>query len=366
MPCSDSDADSDITGGTMAPLCDFLMEYTDHTAEEVQQLVLQEQQRHAADALSDAQSDADSVRSGRSDRSERSTKSGKPSRLSVSKSGASSTASSASKRKQVTSPASSVRSANSSMDSLGSLASLGHSASLSRGRLPLRKNGRQSLSTSTVPEEPHTKKSKVRHSLGLIATTAAPTVSSAGKSKVKVHSAVAGPSKATPVIAKPLAGPAVAAPVIIAPAVAAAAASAALNSSMSMAPPGSALKSCLSTRKQRPVGMRFDLDTSITASAMKRNVIFGSPQACEFNKTSPTTNFTPLHHDTAKSLFSMAAAGEISEGEDSPVDPVTEENDRILEEWDRLSNASGGCGSDSGKYLHYITCVEVRSQAISS
>ena len=337
---SESDADSDITGGTMAPLCDFLLEYTDNTHEEVQQLLQQQEQQRrtstVADSVSaDVQSDADSVRSDRSDRT------GKSSR-----SGSKSAASSGSKRRK-SSAAAAADSVNSSMDSLGSL---GGSASMtSKGRLPLRKAGRQSLSTSTVLEGPQTKKSKLRHSLGpIVSTAAAPTVSSASKSKAKLPTSAAKTAPAA--VPTPVPAPASVAPVIIAPAVAAAAAS--LNTSM--APPGSALKSCLSTRKQHPAGMRFDLDSSATASAVKRNVIFGSPQACEVNKTSPTTNFTPLHHDHAKSLFSMAVAGSsISEGEDRPADPVTEENDRILAEWDRLSNASS-CGSDSGKFVDVI------------
>ncbi len=200
---------------------------------------------------------------------------------------------------------------------------------------------RASLSTSVVLERPQLRNLNIRRaSVGPIATTStstsnvtAPTVSSASKSKSKKA------KSATPEL-----------PVPASPANAATASTSALNDSnssalLAMAPP-SALKSCLSTRKtSRPGHLRFDADSSLLGSALKRNVVFGSPQACEFNKTSPTTNFTPLHHDHAKSLFSMTAAGLQEEEERSP-DPETEENDAQMDEWERLSNASEGHWSD--------------------
>jgi hypothetical protein len=96
------------------------------------------------------------------------------------------------------------------------------------------------------------------------------------------------------------------------------------------------------------------LNTSLTASALKRNVVFGSPQACEFNKTSPTTNFTPLHKDTAKSLFSMAPQQTYGRDEaEETADPETLENDEIMDQWERLSNI-GDFGSDGTPCLRYV------------
>lgn len=89
--------------------------------------------------------------------------------------------------------------------------------------------------------------------------------------------------------------------------------------------PPSALKSCLSTKKGRSPG------------PSARKVAFGSPSAMEFIKGSQTTKFTPLTRDRAKSLFVVDESCVQEEADD----PVTEENSRILEEWDRLSNASG-------------------------
>ncbi|KAJ1443977.1 hypothetical protein B484DRAFT_441336 [Ochromonadaceae sp. CCMP2298] len=101
-------------------------------------------------------------------------------------------------------------------------------------------------------------------------------------------------------------------------------------------PPPSSLKSCLSTRKEpRP----NPSSAGIAHDPSRRNVVFGSPQVAEFNKTSPTTSYTPLHKDQAKSLFSMSALRAYDE---QGGDVVTEENDRILGEWDRLTNASDG------------------------
>lgn len=103
-------------------------------------------------------------------------------------------------------------------------------------------------------------------------------------------------------------------------------------------PKGSILKSCLSTKKA-PI------------SSIRKSVIFGSPTAAEFNKQSPTTNITPMHKSQAKQYFpehfsiSKGATPkdevhkfEIEENED----PITSENSKILDEWDRLTNSSIG------------------------
>ena len=94
--------------------------------------------------------------------------------------------------------------------------------------------------------------------------------------------------------------------------------------------PSSILKSCLSSRKMIPQSLR-------------KNVIFGSPKAAEFHKLSPTTSFTPLNRQEAKSLYSMSGKSQrdIEEEEDE----ATAENSKILEEWDRLTNNSEN-GSD--------------------
>ena len=105
-------------------------------------------------------------------------------------------------------------------------------------------------------------------------------------------------------------------------------------SNYSFTAPTGALKSCLSSRK-KPRAPE-------PPSAAKRNVVFGSPQAVEFNKSSPVTSFTPMQQQAAKDRFSMAGAAASEE----EVDEETDENSRILEEWDRLTNASEDDGSD--------------------
>jgi len=103
------------------------------------------------------------------------------------------------------------------------------------------------------------------------------------------------------------------------------------------------LKSCLSSRK-KPRNKRTSL-SSVTDSAKKRGVVFGSPKAAEFNKTSPVTSYTPMHNHEAKSRFSMAGNSVYDEQEED--DELTTENSAILDEWDRLTNTSmDGSGSD--------------------
>eukprot|EP00602_Paraphysomonas_sp_CaronLab_P007566 CAMPEP_0185021994 /NCGR_PEP_ID=MMETSP1103-20130426/4696_1 /TAXON_ID=36769 /ORGANISM="Paraphysomonas bandaiensis, Strain Caron Lab Isolate" /LENGTH=1963 /DNA_ID=CAMNT_0027553841 /DNA_START=9 /DNA_END=5900 /DNA_ORIENTATION=+ len=92
------------------------------------------------------------------------------------------------------------------------------------------------------------------------------------------------------------------------------------------------LRSCLSSRKKPRASVSV-------ASVSKRNVMFGSPQAVEFNKTSPTTSFTPMRQNDVKTRFSMAGSLPAA---DEVHDEATDENSRILEEWDRLTNASEG------------------------
>lgn len=75
----------------------------------------------------------------------------------------------------------------------------------------------------------------------------------------------------------------------------------------------------------------------------KRSVIFGSPQVAEFNIQSPTTNLTPMTNHGGKLRF--AIDGSTIPGDahvDVPEDPETSENSRLLDQWDRLTNASDG------------------------
>eukprot|EP00981_Chlorochromonas_danica_P009996 scaffold2917_cov170-Ochromonas_danica.AAC.10 len=93
----------------------------------------------------------------------------------------------------------------------------------------------------------------------------------------------------------------------------------------SIAPP-SVLKSCLSARKIRP------------HADANRSVVFGSPEVAEFNKTSPVTSYTPLDRQQAKQLFTIPSDDPC--GGLSPVDELTADNERVLAEWDRLTNTS--------------------------
>jgi hypothetical protein len=223
---------------------------------------------------------------------------------------------------------------------------LSRDLSASRSRLlPLRGHrARASLSTSVVQAQGDRTFSKPRStqrraSVGTIATSAssmlaAHTVSSASKTKTKTVNVTA--VEESPVPPSPAPAAAVAAP-----------RQPAVSIAFNVPVAGSALKSCLSSRKKpRPdnlSSLRFDLDTSLTASAIKRNVVFGSPQACEFNKTSPTTSYTPMNKDAVKGMFSMAPSQKFgAQGEEDFVsaDPETQENDAVMDEWERLTNGS--------------------------
>jgi hypothetical protein len=223
---------------------------------------------------------------------------------------------------------------------------LSRDLSASRSRLlPLRGHrARASLSTSVVQAQGDRTFSKPRStqrraSVGPITTSAssmlaAHTVSSASKTKTKTVNVTA--VEESPVPPSPAPAAAVAAP-----------RQPAVSIAFNVPVAGSALKSCLSSRKKpRPdnlSSLRFDLDTSLTASAIKRNVVFGSPQACEFNKTSPTTSYTPMNKDAVKGMFSMAPSQKFgAQGEEDFVsaDPATQENDAVMDEWERLTNGS--------------------------
>ena len=91
-------------------------------------------------------------------------------------------------------------------------------------------------------------------------------------------------------------------------------------------PPVVVLKSCIGGIKP----------PMTPGSAVKR-VVFGSPNVMEFRKNAVPGTFTPLSPQSARKLYRDFEPALIEETEDQ----VTAENSRILEEWDRLSNASG-------------------------
>jgi hypothetical protein len=146
------------------------------------------------------------------------------------------------------------------------------------------------------------------------------------------------------------------------------------------------LKSCMSSKKKprRTNGIhssfRIDQDDDdhdsgdidrqkdILQSSVRKTVAFGSPQAAEFNKLSPTTNYTPLDRKKTRVLYSMSATKK-SDDAYGDIDPITIDNDRILESWDRLTNVSdsdmidavvaldgGGDGDD--EISLYSSCVD--------
>eukprot|EP01036_Dinobryon_divergens_P026999 gene26999-35704_t len=82
------------------------------------------------------------------------------------------------------------------------------------------------------------------------------------------------------------------------------------------------LKSCLSSRKQ--------------LKGLEKSVVFGSPAFAEFNHLSPPTRITPLTKRQAL-ISSKKRRQQEAETQEVVLDAVTEENNRILEEWDRLA-----------------------------
>lgn len=121
--------------------------------------------------------------------------------------------------------------------------------------------------------------------------------------------------------------------------------------------PSSVLKSCLSSKKRaRNANISF---AQMDPPSAKRNVMFGSPNVAEFNRTSPTTNFTPLTKEDANSLYSMKGD---SSKDSTEADEITNENSRILEEWDRLTNNSDfeTSSSDENDYLGEVAADTVQ------
>ena len=84
------------------------------------------------------------------------------------------------------------------------------------------------------------------------------------------------------------------------------------------------LKSCLSNRKQK--------------RGLEKSVVFGSPAFAEFNHLSPPSRITPLTKRQSLISSRKLRQQEEDENHEKVLDPVTEENNRILQEWDRLAD----------------------------
>ena len=89
------------------------------------------------------------------------------------------------------------------------------------------------------------------------------------------------------------------------------------------------LRSCL-TKGSKPSATMVPMSPMASA---RKNVVFGPPKVAEFFKTSPATNMTPMRKETASRMFSMKQ----KEDDDEEV-PGADNSD----EWDRLTNTSGG------------------------
>jgi len=81
----------------------------------------------------------------------------------------------------------------------------------------------------------------------------------------------------------------------------------------------------------------------------RKSVVFGSPKACEFKKEEIVTRYTPMRSKEVREFFSMDPAPTMQEERDQE-EGETADNSAILDEWDRLSNASyaEGSGSEDG------------------
>ena len=113
------------------------------------------------------------------------------------------------------------------------------------------------------------------------------------------------------------------------------------------------LKSCLKSRAK-------------IEKSSRKSVIFGSPNVAEFNSTSPTNKMTPMTRNEAKKLFSMNGKTK-EEEEEKLVDDLTEENSRILDQWDRLTNVSEGSreSDDDSEFNDLLSPLSVSSSSKS-
>ncbi|EWM29111.1 hypothetical protein Naga_100007g74 [Nannochloropsis gaditana] len=126
-------------------------------------------------------------------------------------------------------------------------------------------------------------------------------------------------------------------------------------SSYSMSPPplpsqGSnrkLLRSCLSSKKERPTQPSpASPGPSFSGSATKKSVVFGSPNAAYFHKSSPSNSLTPMTKRDVERIFPQheeslgQAAVEMETG-------VTAENTAILAEWNDKDAGENGDEDES-------------------
>ena len=120
------------------------------------------------------------------------------------------------------------------------------------------------------------------------------------------------------------------------------------------------LRSCLASRT-KPTLAHHQASPSLSLSVglpIKKNVVFGSPKVAEFHRTSPATNMTPMRKEVASRMFSMnqknveEEANEDEKEKETDADKGKEKENKVNEmdnsdEWDRLTNTSGGTGGQS-------------------
>ena len=118
------------------------------------------------------------------------------------------------------------------------------------------------------------------------------------------------------------------------------------------------LRSCLASRT-KPTLAHHQASPSLSLSVglpIKKNVVFGSPKVAEFNRLSPATNMTPMRKEVASRMFSMNQKNieeEAKEKEkETDAEKEKEKENKVNEmdnsdEWDRLTNTSGGTGGQS-------------------
>jgi hypothetical protein len=116
------------------------------------------------------------------------------------------------------------------------------------------------------------------------------------------------------------------------------------------------LRSCLASRT-KPTLAHHQASPCLSLSVglpIKKNVVFGSPKVAEFNRLSPATNMTPMRKEVASRMFSMNQKNIEEEAREKETDAEKEKEkeNKVNEmdnsdEWDRLTNTSGGTGGQS-------------------
>jgi hypothetical protein len=117
------------------------------------------------------------------------------------------------------------------------------------------------------------------------------------------------------------------------------------------------LRSCLASRTKPTLAHQASPSLSLSVGLpIKKNVVFGSPKVAEFNRLSPATNMTPMRKEVASRMFSMYQKNieeEAKEKEkETDAEKEKEKENKVDEmdnsdEWDRLTNTSGGTGGQS-------------------